>query len=522
MDSTPIKKHVKVLSLGGTITAQVSKPMQPFYGQPSITVAKLVAELPNHPQAIEIDCEELANVISHNLTFELMLLLAQRITTLIALPHITGIIVCQGTNALEEVAYFIHLLVKTAKPIVFTGAMRPANSLGYDGLRNLYNAITIAASPNAERRGVLVTFNDAIVSARDAAKLNASRISNFSGNDFGTLGYVHDNKTYFYKIASESESASLIQDFNINKLVHFPRVMILASYLESDELLVDAAITAGAQGIVVAGMGNGYMPDKMKVALSQASQIGIPVVRCSRTGEGVVHMDENTDITYGFIPAGILSAQKARILLMLASNVEKNPCTGKTEILVKIDGIKNQIPIKFLPEELVTNDALLNEFSQTDVRAITYCAFNNAQIEKNPIGTKTFTFKIISQEIQSGKTIFVINSHSTAGEQRFSAEDLFSSNFLTEFSFDDIRNIIYTAVSEQSTQDELTPKFIILAQEIVLGKTIFIIREIDQQSELRISAMELFSSDMLKSFHFKDIKNIIYTALSEQTSQESE
>ena len=131
--------------------------------------------------------------------------------------------------------------------------------------------------------------------------------------------------------------------------------------------------------------------------------------------------------------------------------VQKNSQMNTPEILVRMMGVKNQALVKFSPEEILVNDALLMEFSQTDVRAITFCALKN---EKDYQTQHSRKFRIISQELERGKSIFVIAEEGTAGESRVSAHELFISNRLPEFSFEDMRNIIYTATSEQLEQEQ--------------------------------------------------------------------
>lgn len=130
--------------------------------------------------------------------------------------------------------------------------------------------------------------------------------------------------------------------------------------------------------------------------------------------------------------------------------VKENPQTNQTKICVKIEGMKNQLPIQFTPEELITHDSLLSEFSQTDVRAITFCALHNSLNINN---LKNCAFKIMAQETHAQKTIYMIEQKGIPGEIRLSAQDLFCSDMLRSFGFEDIRNIIYTAICEQLSQE---------------------------------------------------------------------
>lgn len=322
METTPTKKPgIALLSLGGTLVSTAIRTTDPFYGRPSLDISHVLASLPAMEELATLQHETLVNVTSQEITHDVLLSLGKRIQQLVADPHVDGIVVTQGTNTLEEVAYFVHLIAQTEKPIVFTGAMRPANAIGQDGTRNLYNAIRLASSAEAAGKGVLITFNDSIISARDAAKLNATGTANFLGNTFAALGYLHGGRPYFQRTPLKRHTSR--SEFCVNTLTHFPRVCILYGHLGIDPAFVRGFIKQGIQGIVSAGMGEGYQPLTTTHALADAAKQGITVVRCARTGQGTVHYDAHTDETYGFVPGDSLTPQKAYILLSIALNKTK-------------------------------------------------------------------------------------------------------------------------------------------------------------------------------------------------------
>lgn len=309
-------KTVLIISLGGTILSKAVDPIkQPFYQSPTLDINQILVYLPDMGKT-RIQTQTLYNIISHDLTHKMLFNLALRVQTLIDDPNLSGIVITQGTNALEEVAYFINLMVKTEKPIIVTGAMKPANALGFDGVRNLYNAIVLAAAPEARGQGVLVTFNDSIVSARDAGKSNATLSTDFSANHFGLLGHIHGNKPHFYRTPSKRHT--IHSEFTIGKIGEFPLIYILYGHLGADSALIDAMINLGARGIISVGMGGGYQPLPATLALAKAVESGISVIRCTTMSQGIVHWDEHTDGKYGFIPGNSLTPQKARILLGVA------------------------------------------------------------------------------------------------------------------------------------------------------------------------------------------------------------
>lgn len=197
-------------------------------------------------------------------------------------------------------------------------------------------------------------------------------------------------------------------------------------------------------------------------------------------------------------------------------NIEKDLTTGKNLLWVIIFGLKNQIPIKFYPEEIILINNLLMEFSQIDVRTITFYALKNNKLDKDVHNHCKGRSKIISQEISANKTFFTIKKIDSGVERKISSEELFTSDILHEFELNDIKNIIYSAVSEEKIRSNEMQEFLITSQEFVQEKTIFVIFDINQKNEFRMSAQEVLSSEMINNFCVRDVKNIIYTALSEQ------
>ena len=119
--------------------------------------------------------EQVFQIASENMSNEHWLTLAKRVNTLLAQPNVDGIVITHGTDTLEETAYFLNLVVKSRKPVVLVGAMRPSTALSADGPINLYNSVLLAASPEAVGKGVLVAMNDQIHAARDITKSKRPR-----------------------------------------------------------------------------------------------------------------------------------------------------------------------------------------------------------------------------------------------------------------------------------------------------------------------------------------------------------
>lgn len=306
---------VYLLALGGTIACASENVTDEFYSGPSVNIKDLISRLHsvNH---INICYEQFLQQISHEMTDNELINLANRIDELVRDERVKGIVVTQGTNCIEETAYFINLTIKTKKPIVFTGSFYPSNAFGFDGTRNLYNAIYLAGNDQLEKLGVVLSFNDCIASARDAAKLNPSIIQGFSGNDFGLMGHIEGGVVHIKSIPKHRHT--YISEFSINNIEKLPKVCIIYGHLGIDKMFVEAAISNNVAGIISAGMGKGYQPKELTEGLIKASQKGIFVVRSSRTGLGVINREPKIDDVNGFIAAGMISPQKARILLSVA------------------------------------------------------------------------------------------------------------------------------------------------------------------------------------------------------------
>ncbi len=236
-------------------------------------------------------------------------------------PGLAGVVVTHGTATLEETAYFLNLAVKVAVPVVVVGAMRPASALGADGGMNLLNAVRVAAAPAARGLGVLVVLNDEINAARDVTKTSNYRVQTFVTRDFGQLGYADGDSVEFYR--KPLRRAAPDTEFDVAGMAGLPRVDIVPAYAGADAALVQAAVAAGAAGIVSAGFPSGSPSPAQKVALSEAATAGVVVVQSSRAGSGRVIDDKVALRAAGFIGADTLTPQKARILLMMALTVSR-------------------------------------------------------------------------------------------------------------------------------------------------------------------------------------------------------
>jgi L-asparaginase len=315
------KPIVYVLSTGGTIAGQGSSSTDLSNYKPgSILGEQLVKAVPQIAQLAEVRVEQIVNVNSSDITIENWLTLARRINAIVRdTPAVAGFVITSGTNTLEETAYFMNLTVRSDKPVVLVGAMRPATAISADGPLNLLNAVRTAISPDAKGKGTLIVLNDEINAARDTTKTNTLRVETFKSPELGILGYVDEDKVSFYRATTKRHTAS--SEFDVANLTTLPKVVILYSYIDPDASMIEAAIKSGAKGIVFAGTGNGALSVMEETVLKQVSSMPAAsrpaLVRSSRVGNGRVVATAEYD-ALGLIPSDTLSPQKARILLMLA------------------------------------------------------------------------------------------------------------------------------------------------------------------------------------------------------------
>jgi len=264
-------------------------------------------------------------VPSHALTLGDWLQLGSTIQGVFDRNEADGVVVTHGTSTLEETAYFLHLTLKSEQPVVLVGAMRPPSALGSDSDRNLLNAVSVAASRDAHGCGVLVVMNDAIFSARDATKTSTYRLQSMQARDSGPLGYADvDGQVVRYQKPTRRHTSAT--EFDIMKLTHLPRVDVVLSYVDADGCMIDAAVGAGAEGIVMAAAGAGRPTPLEDAALSRAQDRGVVICIGSRIGSGrVVRSPQFRERR--LVVADNLVAWKARALLALALTVTRDPDT---------------------------------------------------------------------------------------------------------------------------------------------------------------------------------------------------
>jgi L-asparaginase len=309
---------IKVLATGGTIAGAQATQADAGYKSGTFSVDDLIKAVPQLKNVAELSGEQVANIGSQTMNHGVWLKLAARCNELLAQSDVDGIVVTHGTDTMEETAYFLSLVVKSDKPVVLVGSMRPATAISADGPINLYNGVALAANPEAKGRGALVILNDTIHYARESQKMHTTRMDTFASPNRGIAGMMNTGKAFFYSQNTTRHTTK--SEFSVAglKTTDLPRVEIVYSHADLGGETVNYLVGKGVKGIVLAGVGDGNSTDAVIAALEQAAKKGVAVVRCSRVGSGVVDRNvEVNDDKLGFIAGMELNAQKARILLML-------------------------------------------------------------------------------------------------------------------------------------------------------------------------------------------------------------
>ena len=311
------KANVVILATGGTIAGAASSGTQAGYKSGAVTIDAMIAAVPGIDKLAVIKGEQISNVGSQDMSFDILLKVAKRINELAKTNGVDGFVITHGTDTLEESAFFLNLTVKTDKPVVMVGSMRPSTAVSADGPLNLYNAVAVAADPKAKGRGVLVVMNDWIHGAHSLTKTSTTAVQTFLSPVRGLVGTTTYGKQDYYTTPSWKHTTAT--EFDISAVTTIPRVDIIYASADSSSDLIDAAVEKGAKGIVIAGVGNGNMNKASVDAAAAAVKKGVVVVRSSRVTTGAVGRNvELDDDKLGFIASDELNPQKARILLGLA------------------------------------------------------------------------------------------------------------------------------------------------------------------------------------------------------------
>ncbi len=318
--ATPTAKlpTVKLFTTGGTIQSKGSNRLKlSNYSDGKVSPQELIDDLPELKKIASIEIVEISNKGSDGIGATEQLALAKQLNKELARPDVAGAVVTHGTSTLEETAYFLQLTVKSDKPVVVVGSMRPFTGISRDGPLNLYNAVRTALTPEAKGKGVLVMLNDTIHSARFVTKSHTTHVETFVDREIGPLGYTDSDRVVFYRTSLTRHTVH--SEFDVSHLDTLPQVDIAYGYQEASTGAIDGLVAANTQGIVLSSAVPSFMN-----ALKAAQAKGIVIVGSDRKGSGRVGLSPEAT-KMGLITAEDLNAQKARILLRLALTVTHDP-----------------------------------------------------------------------------------------------------------------------------------------------------------------------------------------------------
>jgi L-asparaginase len=238
--------RIRLLATGGTIAGAQSKDGSADYKSGAVSVEDLIGAVPEVKQIADISREQVSNIGNQNMNNAVWLKLAKRLNEILSNPEVDGVVITHGTDTLEETAYFLSLAAKSDKPIVMVGAMRPATALSADGPMNLYNAISLAANPEARGRGVLVVADSEIHFAREIEKSNTTRVDSFDSPTRGRAGVIINGQAVLF--SPPSSRYGVHSEFSVGHLAQRPRVEIVYSYANFGRGIIDYLVKRGSEG----------------------------------------------------------------------------------------------------------------------------------------------------------------------------------------------------------------------------------------------------------------------------------
>lgn len=325
------KPVVQFIATGGTIAMKVDPVTKGVV--PAISGDDLMQTVPDAARFATIEVNNFSSMSANYVEAKWWSRLTKAVDDALARPEVAGVVIAQGTDTMEETAFWLDLTVKSDKPVVMIGAQRNASSADFDGPRNLLNAIRIATTSDARGKGVMVAMNNQINAARSVTKTHTGNVETFKSGDFGFLGEVWDDRIVF------SRTPLRRQHIDIGT-AEMPRVEILAMFGGADGSLLRYAVDQGAKGIVVQALGMGNMNVSMFEAVKYALSKNVPVVIATRVHNGRTMPlygfpgGGKTTFDAGAVMAGDLSPQKARLLLMLSLHQGK---TSKADLQAAFD-----------------------------------------------------------------------------------------------------------------------------------------------------------------------------------------
>ena len=311
-----IKKHIVVLTTGGTIA---SKPSDSGRSQSGALSGEQLLDQVALPQGIDVTLEVISILQkpSNAVTLADLAELHCQGRRALLRTDVDGLVITHGTDTLEETAYFLSLTLPADKPCVITGSQRAPHQLGTDAFKNICDAIVAAASPQLSQLGCVVAFNESLFPARHARKVSSFQLHGFDAPGAGSLGYIDGHRLKLYHAATAIEPA--IEGWD----TPLPRVDLLPAYLDASPALLKACVESGAKGVVIDGLGRGHVPPSWMNDIRALVSAGVPVAVVSSCAQGPVNTSYEFSgsladlMSSGEIALNDISARKARLALAL-------------------------------------------------------------------------------------------------------------------------------------------------------------------------------------------------------------
>ncbi len=308
--------RILVLATGGTIAGQAGDAMRHDYRPGQIGIGTYLEQAGSLGVAAQFTGRQIANIGSEDIDASIWSRLHAEIESAMSDDGVDAVIVTHGTDTAEETAFLLDLTLPSTKPVVLVGAMRPADAVGYDGMRNFANAVRVAGDEHAAGRGVLVVMGDRVHSARDVRKAKTRATEAFRGFPRESVAIVTPSRLDWFGAPWRTDDVARL------KFLPMPEVPILAIYAGMSASAAAQQLAGNPQGIVVSGVGEGNMPDPVRQELLRHAKRGSLVVRASRTDEGLVDREPQDDANR-FVAARALGVPKARVLtaLLIANGI---------------------------------------------------------------------------------------------------------------------------------------------------------------------------------------------------------
>lgn len=306
-----------VLGTGGTISATAGRAGRLNYTAGELGVDHLVGQAgAGRPgQALAVQTRQVAQVDSKDMSFDVWQALVRECMAALDDADVAGVVITHGTDTMEETACALSLLLPGTKPVVLTGAMRPANPLLSDGPQNLADALAVAADPAA--RGVHVVFAGRVHRADAVCKVHPYRLDAFDSPDSGPVAVVEEGVPRWLSPSTTVTSTAATPPAALRAAflaaTRWPRVEIVLNHAGADGAVVDALVGIGVQGIVVAGTGNGTVSAALAAALRRAASQGVLIRRVSRCAQGQVIATAADEWPHSPLPGAV----KARVGLLM-------------------------------------------------------------------------------------------------------------------------------------------------------------------------------------------------------------